>query len=86
MTSFEIISAAVLILSLFGTLLITYTRLNVKIAEIYTDIIHIKKDYEEHRHENNDDFNTYAMELKIQRQENREDHDKIIEVLEKIRK
>jgi peroxiredoxin family protein len=81
MTYTEILASVVFVVSILGSFIYYYTKLNVKIAEIQKDNNSIRKDFEEHKKQNEEKFTNFSEDMEIYRKENREDHKEIITTL-----
>lgn len=81
MTVLEWVGTITLILTIVGTFIVYYTKLNVKISEIQKDNNSIRKDFEEHKSLNMGTFRDFSAEMDVYRKENREDHKAILDTL-----
>lgn len=82
MTTSEILTIIAISIPILGTFIYYYTKLNVKIAEINKDQLSIRKDFEDHKNDNEKDFSGMSQEMEIYRKENREDHLRILKSLD----
>jgi len=73
----EILASLAFIFTVLGSFIYYYTKLNVKIAEIQKDNNSIRKDFEEHKKQNEKEFIGFNEEMEVYRKENREDHNEI---------
>ncbi len=84
MTTAEILTTIAISIPLLGTFIYYYTKLNVKIAEINKDQLSMRKDFDEHKAENNHDFDAFKTEMIENRKENREEHREIMACMSKV--
>ncbi|HEY5587560.1 MAG TPA: hypothetical protein VIK86_01240 [Candidatus Paceibacterota bacterium] len=76
------ISEIIALIALSMTIFVMFIKLNVKIAEINKDQLSIRKDFEDHKKDNDKDLSDMSLEMGVYRQENREDHLRILKSLE----
>ena len=82
----NILATVVFLFSVIGSFVYYYTKLNVKIAEIQKDNNSIRKDFEDHKKQNEKEYIDFHQEMTNYRKENREDHNEIKSVLTDLSK
>jgi len=86
MTLTEIFTLSGIILANAGAITMVFTKLNIKIAEIATEVLALKKDMEEHKEKNRDDIKEIKDIVSRDRAENREDHNRLMAETNSINK
>ena len=61
-----------------------FTKLNIKITEIYRDVVSVKADLEEHKNNNKLDLKEFKETILRDKVESKSDHDKIVIALSEI--
>ena len=61
-----------------------FTKLNIKITEIYRDVVSVKADLEEHKNNNKFDLKEFKEAILRDKVETKSDHDKIVATLLEI--
>ena len=81
MTLLESIAVATFVLSTISALLGMYINLSSKIADNTKDILNMRKDFEEHKINNDKVFIELKELLKDDRERNRNGHEKIMDLV-----
>lgn len=61
-----------------------FTKLNIKISEIYRDVLAMKADLEEHKNSNRIDLKEFKETILRDKVESKSDHNKIVATLSEI--
>jgi hypothetical protein len=80
----DLITLGVLLVTWLGGLATIYTNFNVRIAEIIKDVLAIRRDMEDHKMVNKLEIKEIKDMMQSDKMDNREDHLRILETLNKL--
>ena len=86
MIASDVIAIIAISIPTLGTFVYYYTKLNVKIAEISKEQLSMRKEFEDHKSNNKEDFQSFKEEAVMYRKENREDHQEIMKAVTEMGK